>query len=78
MFENTVLRKIFGSNGEVGKGDSRKLHIEELQYLFPSPKVIRVIRTKRRDIRGMYHAWGFYWRNLKKETTWKSQDCMGE
>jgi len=31
VFENTVLRKIFGSKREGGKGDSRKLHSEQLQ-----------------------------------------------
>jgi hypothetical protein len=44
VFENTVLRKIFGSKRERGKGESRKLYSEQLQYLFPSPNVIRVIR----------------------------------
>jgi hypothetical protein len=47
VFENTVLRKIFGSKREGGKGDSRKLYSEELQYLFLTPNVIRVLRSKR-------------------------------
>jgi len=47
VFENSVLRKIFGSKREGGKGDSRKLYSEELQYLFRSANVIRVFRSER-------------------------------
>jgi hypothetical protein len=44
MFDNRVLRRIFGpKKGEV-RGDWRKLHNEELQNLYPSPNIIRLIK----------------------------------
>jgi hypothetical protein len=47
MFENRVLRRIFGPNrGEVTR-EWRKLHIEELHNLYSSPDIIRQIKSKR-------------------------------
>jgi hypothetical protein len=34
MFENTVLRKVFGPKGDKVTGDWRKLHNEELHDLY--------------------------------------------
>jgi hypothetical protein len=43
VFENRVLRRIFGPRrGEV-TGDLRKLHNEELHNLYSSPDIIRMI-----------------------------------
>jgi hypothetical protein len=47
VFENRVLRKIFGlKRGEV-TGELRKLHNEELHDLYSSPSIIRIIKAKR-------------------------------
>jgi hypothetical protein len=47
MFENRVLRKIFGLNrGGVTEG-WRKLHNKELHDLYSSPSIIRIIKSKR-------------------------------
>jgi len=47
MFENRVLRGIFGhKRGEV-TGEWRKLHNEELNDLYCSPNVIRVIKSRK-------------------------------
>jgi hypothetical protein len=47
VFENTVLRKIFGpKRGEV-TGEWRRLHNEELYGLCSSPNIIRVIKSRR-------------------------------
>jgi hypothetical protein len=46
VFENRVLRKIFGpKRGEV-IGGWRKLHNEELHNLYRSPSIIRMIKSK--------------------------------
>jgi len=36
VFENRMLRKIFGSKKEEGAGDSRKIHTEEPHNLYSS------------------------------------------
>ena len=47
LFENMVLRRIFGpKRGEV-KGEWRKLHNEELHELYSSPNIVRVIKSRR-------------------------------
>jgi hypothetical protein len=45
--ENTVLRRICGPKREEVAGDLRRLHNEELQNLYASPKVIREIKSKK-------------------------------
>jgi hypothetical protein len=46
VFENTVLRKIFGPEREED-GSWRKLHNDELHSLYSSPNIVRVIRSSR-------------------------------
>jgi hypothetical protein len=48
VFENRVLRRIFGPKGVEVTGDWRKLHNEELHSLYCSPSTIRMIKTSRR------------------------------
>ena len=43
MFENKVLRRIFGPRRDEVTGDWRKLHNEELNDLYYSLKFVRVI-----------------------------------
>jgi hypothetical protein len=47
MFENRVLRKIFGLKSDGVTGGWRKLHNEELHNLYSSPSIIRSIRPRR-------------------------------
>jgi hypothetical protein len=45
VFENRVLRRIFGSKREdVGRGGWRTLHNEELHNMYASLNIIRVIK----------------------------------
>jgi len=47
VFENRVLRRIFGLKREEVTGQWRKLHSEELNVLYSSPNIFRVIKSKR-------------------------------
>jgi hypothetical protein len=57
VFENRVLRKIFGTKWEED-GSWRKLHNDELHNLYSSPNIIRVIKSRRMRWAGHWHAWG--------------------
>jgi hypothetical protein len=45
VFENRVLRKIFGPKRDEVTGEWRRLHKEELYDLYSSPNVIRVMHA---------------------------------
>jgi hypothetical protein len=47
VFENRVLRRMFGPKRDEVIGGWRKLHNEELHYLYCSPGIIRIIKTRR-------------------------------
>jgi hypothetical protein len=47
MFENRVLRRIFGSKRDEVTGEWRKLHNEKLRDLYSSPSIIRIIKSRR-------------------------------
>ena len=46
VFENRVLRGIFGSKRDGVRGEWRKLHNEELNDLYCSPNIVRVIKNR--------------------------------
>jgi hypothetical protein len=47
VFENRVLRRIFGHNRNEVTGEWRRLHNKELYALYSSPNIIRVIKPRR-------------------------------
>jgi hypothetical protein len=47
VFENRVLRRIFGPKRDEMTGGWRKLHNEELRDLYSSPSIIRIIKSRR-------------------------------
>jgi hypothetical protein len=47
VFENGVLRGIFGSKRDEVTGEWRKLHNRELHNLYSSPDIIRQIKSRR-------------------------------
>jgi hypothetical protein len=47
VFENMVLRRIFGPKRDEMMGEWRKLHNEELHNLYSSPDIIRQVKSRR-------------------------------
>jgi len=47
VFENRVLRRIYGSKRDKVTGEWRKLHTEELNDLYSSPSIVRVTKSRR-------------------------------
>jgi hypothetical protein len=73
VFENRVLRRIFGPKRDEVIGGWRKLHNEELHNLYCSPSIIGTIKSRRMrwvghvarmGRRGMYI--GFWWESHKE------------
>jgi hypothetical protein len=47
VFENRVLRRLFGPKRDEVTGKWRKLHNEELHHLYSSPSIIRIMKSRR-------------------------------
>jgi hypothetical protein len=46
VFENRALRRIFGPKSDEATGEWRRLHNEELNDLYSTPNIIRVIKSR--------------------------------
>jgi hypothetical protein len=53
VFENGVLRRIFGPNRDEMTREWRKLHNEELHNLYSSPDIIKKVKSRRMRWAGM-------------------------
>ena len=79
VFENMVLRRIFGPRRDEVTGEWRRLHKEELKDLYSSPNSVRMIKSRRMrwaehvvrmvEERGRIGSW---WGNRRKETNGKT------
>jgi hypothetical protein len=58
VFENRVLRRIFGPKRDEVTGGWRELH-NELHGLYSSPSIIRVIKSRRMSWAGHVALWGW-------------------
>jgi hypothetical protein len=47
VFENRVLRRMFGPKRDEVTGECKKLHNEELHELYFSPSIIRIMKLRR-------------------------------
>jgi len=72
VFENRVLRRIFGPKRDEVTGDGRKLYNEELYDVYCSPNIVRVIKWRRMRWAGHVARMGrgevytrFWWGNLR-------------
>jgi hypothetical protein len=57
VFENRVLKRIFGPKRDGVTGGWRKLHTEELHDLYSLASIIRIIKSRRMGLAGMWHEW---------------------
>ena len=81
MFENRVLRRVFGPKRDEVTGEWRKLHNEELNGLYCSPYIGRVIKSRGMRWAGHVAGLGGVERRIQgfggeiwgKETTWESE-----
>jgi hypothetical protein len=80
VFENRVLRKIFGPKREED-GSWRELHNDELHSLYSSPNIVRVIKSRRTRWAGYVARMGeerfFTVEARRQETTGKTQAQVG-
>jgi hypothetical protein len=73
VFQNRVLRGIFGPKGDEVTGEWRKLHNGELHILYSSPDIIRHIKSRRMRWAGHVARMGEgetctgFWRESPKE-----------
>ena len=74
VFENMVLRRIFGPRRDKVTGEWRGLHNEELKDLYSSPNIVRVIKSRRAgyvarmgEERGCIGSW---WGNRREGDHW--------
>ena len=73
VFKKRVLRRILGPRRDEVKGSGKKLHNEELNDLYSSSDIIRVIKSRRMRWAGYVARMGerrgvfwFWWGNLRE------------
>jgi hypothetical protein len=73
VFENRVLRRIFGPKTDEATWEWRRLHNEELNDLYSSPNIIRVMKSRRMRWAGHVERMGkrevhtgLWWGDLKE------------
>jgi hypothetical protein len=83
-FENRALRRIFGPKRDEVTGVWRKLHNEDLNNLYSSPSIIRMIKSRRMRWAGHIARMGrrgmiigYWWESQKERGHWKDQDIGG-
>ena len=77
VFENIVLRRLFGPARDEVTGEGRRLHNEELNDLYSSPNIVRMIKSRRMrwaghvacmgEERGCIGSW---WGNRREGDHW--------
>ena len=70
VFENGVLRRIFGPKRDEKTREWRRLHNKELYALYSSPDIIRVIKSRRMRWAGHVARMGS--REMHTEFWWES------
>jgi hypothetical protein len=73
VFENRMLRRIFGPKTDEVMGEWRKLHNGELCNFYSSPDIIRQIKSRRMKWAGHVACMG-EWRNVYRVLVGKSEE----
>jgi hypothetical protein len=80
VFENSVLRRIFGPKTDEVTREWRKIYTGELNDLHFSPNIVQVIKSRWIRWAGHVARMGtaevyteFWWGNLREKSTWKTQ-----
>jgi len=84
VFENMVLRRIFEPRRDEVTGEWRRLHNEDLNYLYTSPNIVLVIKSRRMrwvghvarmgEERGCIGSW---WGNRREKHHWRDLGVDG-
>jgi hypothetical protein len=84
VFENRVLRRVFGPKRDETTGEWRQLHNEELNDLYSLPNILRVVKSRILIWRGMWHlsgkrevCTGCWWENQWERGHWGYPDVDG-
>jgi hypothetical protein len=75
VFQNRVLRRIFGRKRDEVTGEWRKLHNEEVHDLYSLPSIIRIIKARRMILAGHVARMGR--RGTRIDCWWESQRERG-
>jgi hypothetical protein len=81
VFENRVLRRIFGPKRDEVTGGGKKLHNEKLHNLYSSPSIIRMLKSRRVRWAGHVARMGrsgmhieYLWESQKERNHWEDQN----
>ena len=84
VFENRVLRRVFGRKRVEVTGEWRKLNNEELNDLYSLPNIVRVVKSRRMRWAGHVArrgedevCTGCWWGSLRERVHWGDQDVDG-
>jgi hypothetical protein len=84
VFENRVLRRVFGGKRDEVTGEWRKLHNEELNDLYSLPNIVRAVKSRRMRWAGhVSHmgrrevCTGCWWGNQRERGHWRDPDVDG-
>jgi len=79
-----VLRRIFGPRRDEITGEWRRLHKEELNDLYSSPNIVRVIKSRRMRLTGLVARMGeergcigSWWGNQREGDHWGDLGVVG-
>jgi hypothetical protein len=84
VFENRVLRRVFGPKRDEVTGEWRKLHNEELRDLYSSASIIKMMKSRRMRLAGHVarmeekrNAHRYWWESQRERGCQEEEDVGG-